>query len=299
MSQHRKIAPVRKAVIPVAGLGTRFLPVTRSVPKALLPVISKPLIHYAVEEAAAAGIEQVVLVLGPGMEAVGGYFSPQPALEAALKGRGHNGLLAEQLRISAMTRVVTVVQEQAHGLGHAVLMAREFVGDEPFAVLLPDDLLWSTPPAIAQLMAVRDLRGGSVVAVREVPRDRVSSFGVIDGAPAGDGVFAVRRLVEKPKPEQAPSNLAIVGRYVLEPRVFEHLRNGKPGAGGEVQLTDAISATIGETPVHACTLKGYHADAGVPAGMLQAALYEAGKDPALRQLVLSAVEAWGRERAAS
>jgi UTP--glucose-1-phosphate uridylyltransferase len=283
---------VRKAVIPAAGLGTRFLPVTRSVPKPLLPVLNTPLIHYAVREAAASGIRDIALVLGPGMEPVADYFSRREVLERKLRERGQNTLLAEQQRISSLATLEVIIQEDPLGLGHAVLLAREFVAGEPFAVILPDDLMWAEPPAIAQLAAVRARFGGSVVAAREVSDDMVSRFGIIDGVPSGNDMYAVRRLVEKPRRQDAPSNLAIVGRYVLDPEVFGRLSSGKPGAGGEIQLTDAIAATIGHSPVHACKVRGNHADAGAPAGMLAAALFEAREDASMRAVVLEAVESW-------
>lgn len=297
MPSRRATKAVRKVVIPAAGLGTRFLPVARAVPKPLLPVLDTPLIHYAVQEASAAGVRDVALIVGPGMEQVVDYFRPRPVLEAALQERGYADLLAEQLRISAMADVSVIVQHEPRGLGHAVHLARGFVGDEPFAVILPDDLIWGDPPAIAQLMAVRQERGGSVLAAREVPREMVSRFGIIDGVRVAEGVVSVKRLVEKPKVEQAPGNLAVVGRYVLEPRVFDHLAKGSPGAGGEVQLTDAIAAMIGESPLHACAVKGFHTDAGTPAGLLQAALHRARQDPALREVVQAAVESWRDETA--
>ncbi len=288
---------VRKAVIPAAGLGTRFLPVTRAVPKPLLPVLNTPLVHYAVEEAAAAGAREVALVLGPGMGAVADYFRHRKILEATLRERGYADLLKEQQRISELVDLAVIIQDEPKGLGHAVNLAKDFVGDEAFAVVLPDDLILGEPPAIAQLMAVREKHGGSVLAARKVPWEMVSRFGIIDGVRVAAGVVSVKRLVEKPKVEQAPGNLAVVGRYILEPRVFDHLAEGKPGAGGEVQLTDAIAAMIGESPLHACTVKGFHADAGTPAGLLHAALHQAGKDPALREVVLAAVESWQRESA--
>ncbi len=295
MPYKRVTSKVRKAVIPAAGLGTRFLPVTRAVPKALLPVINTPLIHYAVEEAAAAGIRDVVLILGPGMDAVADYFTQQAVLEATLRERGHADLLKEQRRISELVDLAVIQQHYPKGNGDAVLLAKDFIGDEAFAVFFPDDLIWGNPPAIAQLLAVRERFGGSVIAAREVPREQVSKFGIIDGPLAEPGVFAVKRLVEKPKPDQAPSNMAVVGRYVLDPSVFERLEKLRPGAGGEIWLADAIAAMIGESPVHACAIQGRHADAGVPVGLLQAALYEARKDPVLREAVIAAVEAWKQE----
>ncbi|MBM3956983.1 MAG: NTP transferase domain-containing protein [Gemmatimonadetes bacterium] len=287
-------SPVRRAVIPAAGFGTRFLPVTRSVPKVLLPVLARPLIHYAVAEAAAAGIEEIALVLSPGSEAVAAYFDEQPELERALEARGDTRLLSQQRAISAMTDVSVVVQHEARGLGHAVFTARDFIRHEPFAVLLPDDVIWSEAPAIGQLIDVHDRLGGSVVAAKEVPDEAVEALGIIDGEPVSDRVRAVRALVEKPRLADAPSNLAIIGRYVLTPAVLEHLARGRTGAGGEIQLTDAIAATIGTEPVHACAFAGEHVDAGTPAGMLAAVLREAREDPALRARVLEIVRGWER-----
>ena len=286
---------IRKAVIPAAGLGTRFLPVTRSVPKVLLPVLDAPLIHYAVAEAVAAGIEDIVLVLSPGSEAVAAYFGDQPDLERALEERGDTAALAEQRAIARMANVVVRLQHEARGLGHAVFMARDFVRDEPFAVLLPDDIIWADVPAIGQLIDVHERYGGSVVAAKEVPDEAVESLGIIDGVPVADRVRSVQALVEKPRLADAPSNLAIIGRYVLTPAVLDHLARERTGAGGEIQLTDAIAATIGKEPVHSCTFEGEHIDAGTPAGMLAATLREAGKDLRLRRRVLDAVENWQRK----
>jgi UTP--glucose-1-phosphate uridylyltransferase len=295
MPYRRITKKVRKAVIPAAGLGTRFLPITRAVPKALLPVLNTPLIQYSVEEAAAAGIRDVVLILGPGMDPVADYFTQQAVLEATLRERGYADLLKEQRRISDLVDLAVIQQYYPKGNGDAVLLAKDFIGDEAFAVFFPDDLIWGNPPGIAQLLAVRERFGGNVIAAREVPREMVSKFGIIDGTLMEPGVFAVRKLVEKPEPSRAPSNMAIVGRYVLEPAVFERLEKLRPGAGGEIWLTDAIAAMIGESPVHARVVEGRHADAGVPAGMLKAALYEARKDPAMRQAVLEEVASWKQD----
>ena len=286
---------IRKAVIPAAGLGTRFLPVTRSVPKVLLPVLGAPLIHYAVAEAVAAGIEDIALVLSPGSEAVAAYFGDQPDLERALEERGDLTALAEQRAITRMTNVVIRLQHEARGLGHAVFTASDFVRDEPFAVLLPDDIIWGDVPAIGQLIDVHERYGGSVVAAKEVPDEAVEALGIIDGVPVADRVRSVQALVEKPRLADAPSNLAIIGRYVLTPAVLDYLARERTGAGGEIQLTDAIAATIGREPVHSCAFEGEHIDAGTPAGMLAATLHEAGKDLRLRRRVLDAVEDWQRE----
>ena len=285
-------ADIRKAVIPVAGLGTRFLPVTRSVPKALLPVLGTPLIHHAVAEAAVCGIETVVLVISPGMESVGGYFDDRPELEAALEASGRDALLEQQRQVSRMADVVMVTQPEPSGLGHAVYLAREVVGDEHFAVILPDDVITGRISALAQLIAVHDERGGSVLAARAVPDEVVPTKGIIDAESVGDRVHRVRGLVEKPPLEEAPGNLSIIGRYVLSPDVFDHLARGTAGAGGEIQLTDAIAATIGKEDVFACEFEGEHHDAGEPKGLLLAALDAARDDPELRAAVVDAVARW-------
>ncbi|MEE8363619.1 MAG: UTP--glucose-1-phosphate uridylyltransferase [Dehalococcoidia bacterium] len=281
------LGALRKAVIPAAGLGTRFLPVTRAVPKPLLPVLDKPLIQYAVEEAAAAGIREIALVVSPGMEAIAEYFAPQPALERALAEKGDDARLAQQQAINELAEVRALVQAEPRGLGHAVLMAREFVGDETFAVFLPDDIIWSGRPAIRQLMDVAERYGGSVLAGKRVPMDLVPNLGIIDGEEVDQRVYRVRALVEKPPVEEAPSDLAIIGRYVLSPSVFEHIERGEAGALGEIQLTDAIAALISDEPVHACAFEGHHIDAGTPPGLFQAALYEAARRPGFSGLVQS------------
>lgn len=266
---------VRKAVIPAAGLGTRFLPATRSVPKVLIPVLDRPPIHYAVAEAASAGIEQVVLVLSPGQESVGGYFQRNPGLEEALERSGRNALLARMRDISQMADVQSVYQEEPLGLGHAVLMARDVVGDEPFAVFLPDDVIWSDTPTIQQMVDVFSEHGGSVIAVKEVPDEAVPSLGIIDPVPIDDAVSQVVAMVEKPPLEEAPSNLAIIGRYVLTPQVFEALASIKPGALGEYQLTDAIASLISTQGVYAYRFPGFHYDVGTPQGLLKASVHAA------------------------
>ncbi len=283
---------VRKAVIPVAGLGTRFLPVTRSVPKALLPVLGTPLIHHAVAEAAGCGIETVVLVISPGMESVGGYFDERQDLEAALEAGGRGVLLEQQRQISEMADVVMVTQPEPSGLGHAVNLARKAIGAEYFAVILPDDVITGRASALAQLLAVHRERGGSVLAARAVPDEVVPTKGIIDAEPLAERVHRVRGLVEKPPLEEAPGNLSIIGRYVLSPSVFDHLARGSAGAGGEIQLTDAIQATVGDEDVFACEFEGDHFDAGEPKGLLMAALNAARSDPELRAAVLDAVAGW-------
>ncbi len=286
------IAPVRKAVIPVAGLGTRFLPTTRSVPKILIPILNIPVIEYAVREVVNSGITDIAVVMSRGMEPVVDYFGEHKELVDILDERGKTDLANMQREISSLASITTLYQDNPRGPGHAVLMANEFVGGEPFAVLFPDDVIWHETPGTKQLLDVRTAHGGSVVAARAVPDEVVPTKGIIDGDEIGNGVFSVRGLVEKPSFEDAPSNLSIIGRYVLDPAVFEYLEGEHAGAGGEIQLTDAIEATIGSVPVHACRFEGHHADTGNPGGMLEAALYEAGKDPALRDLVRSAIDGW-------
>ena len=274
---------VRKAVIPAAGMGTRFLPVTRAVPKVLLPVLDRPLIQYAVAECAAAGIDQIAFVLSPGAGVVADYFRPNRLLERALDERGDEARLAQQREINSLAEITVIEQTDAKGLGHAVLMARDFVGDEPFAVLLPDDLIWSDTPAIAQLARISGKYGGSVVAAKRVPQEAIPNLGIIDAEPIdgpdASGVHRVRGLVEKPPLSEAPSDLAIIGRYVLTPSVFDRIESGAAGALGEIQLTDAIAAAIGSEPVHACEFEGDHIDAGTPHGMLAAIVYEARRRP--------------------
>ena len=234
-------SPIRKAVIPAAGLGTRFLPVTKAVPKEFLPLFDKPLIQYAVEEAVSSGIEEIILVTSEDKESLEQYFQPDPRLERSLKGKVPPGIFDQVKGLGEMARVSSVLQEQPLGLGHAVLTAHDEVGYEPFAVILPDDVVFHTTPALTQMLEVYSRRSGGVIAVEQVPSERVSSYGVIDGEPLSEGESRILGLVEKPSPEEAPSNLAIVGRYILPSAVFDSLERTKPGAKGEIQLTDGLS----------------------------------------------------------
>ena len=269
------VLSVRKAVMPVAGLGTRFLPATRSIPKMMIPVLDRPAIHFAVEEAAAAGIDHVVFVVSPGQEAVPRYFHRMPDLEAALESRGETERLRQMLAISDMVDTTTVVQERQLGLGHAVLMAREVVGGEAFAVLLPDDLIWGESPTTLAMIDLFSSYGGSVVAVNAVPEEVVPAKGVIAHVPVAERVSRVEAMVEKPALEDAPSNLAIVGRYILTPEVFGALARVRPGALGELQLTDAIASLLPAQEVYAYEFPGRYFDLGTPLGMLKASLYAA------------------------
>ncbi len=263
---------MRKAVIPAGGLGTRFLPASKVVPKELLPILDKPMIQYQVEEAAAAGIEEVIVVTSEGKEALERYFVQDPALESHLSRSGATGLLEEVRRTWSTARVSFVRQEQPLGLGHAVLTARDAVGDEPFAVMLPDDVIWHSEGVTGQMLGVFREYGGSVVAVEEVPAEAVSAYGVVDSVPVAGQVHRVRGLVEKPAPEEAPSNLAVVGRYVFTPDIFDCLERTPPGAKGEVQLTDGMALQLENGPMFAYRFHGSRYDGGTPLGLLRASL---------------------------
>ena len=266
---------VRKAVIPAAGFGTRFLPVTRTIPKVMLPVIDLPAIHYAVEEAAKAGIEHVVLVISRGQEATNDYFGSVPALEKALEERGNTPLLERMLAISNMMETSYVYQDEPLGLGHAVLMAKDEVGNEPFAIFLPDDIIWSDSPTIGKMIEIYDERGGAVISVKEVPDEAVPSLGIVDSEPISDNLSSIKRMVEKPKLEDAPSNLAIIGRYVVPPEIFGEIERTTPGAIGEIQITDALDAIRQSQGAYAYKFEGEHFDVGTPLGMLKASVYAA------------------------
>ncbi|MBX6376189.1 MAG: UTP--glucose-1-phosphate uridylyltransferase GalU [Acetobacteraceae bacterium] len=282
--------PLRKAVLPVAGLGTRFLPATKAMAKEMLPVVDKPLIQYAVEEARAAGIEQFCFVTGRGKTAIVEHFDIAYELERTLEERSKKAEL-ELLRASAVEpgSIVTVRQQVPLGLGHAVWCARAFIGEDPFAVLLPDDLMLCETPCLAQLaQAYRDT-GGNVVAIEEVPRERVNRYGVLDVEKDMGRLVSVKGLVEKPPVEKAPSNLTIIGRYVLMPEVIGHLARMERGAGGEVQLTDAMAKLIGRQPFHGLRYEGRRFDCGDKAGFLEAqvafALKRADLAPAMREIL--------------
>jgi UTP--glucose-1-phosphate uridylyltransferase len=266
---------IRKAVLPVAGLGTRFLPATKAQPKEMLPIVDKPLVQYAVEEVAASGVPMVIFVTGRGKDAIENHFDVSFELEHQLAGRGKEGL-REQLRsIARLIRVTYVRQQEARGLGHAVLTARDLVGEEPFAVLLSDDIIESPVPCLKQMMAVFERYGRSVVAVQRVERKAVSSYGIIRGQvvpePQWDGrLYKIDDMVEKPTPAQAPSNLAVIGRYILTPAVFRELAATRPGAGGEIQLTDALRRLLAQEPIYGYVFEGKRYDAGDKLGFLQA-----------------------------
>ena len=263
--------PVRKAVFPVAGLGTRFLPATKAIPKEMLTVVDRPLIQYAVDEAREAGIEQMIFVTGRGKGALEDHFDIAYELEATMKSRGKSLEALEITRLPAGS-VVSVRQQEPLGLGHAVWCARDIVGDEPFAVLLPDDLMFGQPGCLAQMVAAYEKVGGNIICAQEVPTERTASYGIITPGDRDGRLTEVQGLVEKPKPEEAPSNLAVVGRYILQPEIMQVLETQERGAGGEIQLTDAMAALIGKQPFHGVTFDGERHDCGDKTGFVIANL---------------------------
>ena len=263
---------VRKAVVTAAGLGTRFLPATKSQPKETLPIVDKPMIQYVVEEAVASGIQQIILVTSAGKRAIEDYFDRSLELEHALEQRGSMELVKQMQAISDLAEFCYVRQKEPLGLGDAVLTAREVIGREPFAVILPDDIIASQEPALKQLMRVQEKYGASVVAIERVPIENSASYGIIEPQRVEERTYKVKRMIEKPPPEKAPSNMAIVGRYILIPEVFDALKEVKPGAGGEIQLTDALDMLIKHHPVYAYEFDGKRYDAGSPMGLLKASV---------------------------
>ncbi len=274
-------AGIRKAVIPVAGMGTRLLPLTKSQPKEMLPVVDKPAIQYAVEEAIDAGVESVLMVTGRGKRAIEDYFDHSVELEHELEAHGKLDDLRSVQRISNLIQVYYVRQKLPRGLGDAILQARAFIDDDPFAVLLADDIIDGPTPCLVQMERVARRFPGMVVAVMEVPREETSSYGIIGGTQVAPNVWDVSSLVEKPALADAPSNLAIVGRYILTPGIFDAIEHTEPGRNGEVQLTDAIQAMLPFTKVYACEFKGTRYDIGNQMGLLKANIALALKRPEL------------------
>jgi len=269
----RRVRTVRKAVFPAAGLGTRFLPATKAQPKEMLPLVDKPVIQYGVEEAVAAGCDQIIMITGRGKSAIEDHFDVSYELETMLEQKGKTELLQIVRQISDMIYVAYVRQKEALGLGHAILTARELVGDEPFAALLADDVIDAKVPVLKQLMDVFNEKQSSVIAIQPVDGPMISSYGVIKGKDVpgtGGKLFEVLDLVEKPKREEAPSNLAVIGRYILTPTVFETLSNIKPGAGGELQLTDGLRALLQREKMYAYVYEGRRHDTGDKLGFLKA-----------------------------
>jgi UTP--glucose-1-phosphate uridylyltransferase len=262
---------VRKAVFPVGGMGTRFLPATKALPKEMLPIVDKPLIQYAVEEAAAAGVEEFIFVTGRGKAAIEDHFDHSYELEDLLSARGKTQELAAlRAAIPAAGQIAYTRQQEPLGLGHAVWCARNLVGDEPFAVLLADDLIMSKTPCLKQMTDAASKTGGNIVAVMDVPRAHTSRYGILDVGEDDGHLAEVRGLVEKPDPAEAPSTLSVIGRYILMPEVFDYLDKKERGAGGEIQLTDAMAKMIGRKPFHGLRFEGTRFDCGDKLGFLQA-----------------------------
>jgi UTP--glucose-1-phosphate uridylyltransferase len=276
------VAIVRKAVFPAAGLGTRFLPATKAQPKEMLPLVDKPIIQYGVEEAVASGADKIIIVTGRGKNAIEDHFDVSIELETFLESRGKRELAAEIRKISDMINLAYVRQGEPLGLGHAVLVTQDLVGNEPFAVILADDVIDADPPATKQLIEQCERLDGPVLAVERVPRDQISSYGVVAVDPdarLGDGVYQVTDLVEKPPREEAPSDLAIIGRYVLTPDIFPCLAATKSDRTGEIQLTNGLRELLKRRPIYACEVKGVRHDTGNKLGFLKAVVYFALRRP--------------------
>ncbi|HEY7516015.1 MAG TPA: UTP--glucose-1-phosphate uridylyltransferase GalU [Vicinamibacteria bacterium] len=274
---------IRKAVFPAAGLGTRFLPATKAQPKEMLPLVDKPIIQYVIEEAVASGITSIILVTGRGKNAIEDHFDVSAELERLLESRGKTDLLDEVRAISNMITVSYVRQGESLGLGHAVLMAKDLVGDEPFAVMLGDDIIDSPVPCMKQMIEVFEGHGGPVIAVQQVAKSDISAYGVIDGVPEGESgrVYRIRDMVEKPSAEEAPSDLAIIGRYILTPDVFACLEETPRDAGGEIQLTNGLRRLKEQRPLYGYRFEGIRHDAGNKLGFLKATVEFALKRPDL------------------
>ncbi|HLE40289.1 MAG TPA: UTP--glucose-1-phosphate uridylyltransferase GalU [Nitrospirota bacterium] len=261
---------ITKAVFPAAGLGTRFLPATKASPKEMLALVDKPLIQYVVEEAVSSGIEEVVMITGRGKRAIEDHFDVAFELEEDLKSKGKHELLSEVQRIADLVTFCYIRQKKALGLGHAVLTAKRVVGNEPFAVLLGDDIIDSGVPVLRQMMDVHKKYPATILAIQEVPRSETQQYGIVDAKKVEDGVYLVNDLVEKPSPAAAPSSLAIIGRYILAPEIFTALEQTKPGKGGEIQLTDGLKLLMEKQPIYAYKFQGVRYDAGDKLGFLKA-----------------------------
>lgn len=286
-----KHQPVRKAVFPVAGLGTRFLPLTKSMPKEMLPLVDRPLVQNAIEEAREAGIEDFIFVTSRGKGVLEDHFDISPELNATLEARGKTAELdiVKQTQIES-GHLFSTRQHKPLGLGHAVWCAKQIVGREPFAILLPDDVVLSKRGCLAQMIEVYNEVGGNVVAVVDVPRDQTNRYGILDVSSDDGRIAAIKGLVEKPKPEVAPSTLSIIGRYILQPEVFDHLDRKMVGAGGEIQLTDAMAKMIGGAPFHGYRFEGKRYDCGDKVGFLEANIAFALARPDIGEKVRTAIE---------
>ena len=275
--------PIRKAVFPAAGLGTRFLPATKAQPKEMLPLVDKPIIQYGVEEAVASGVDNIILVTGRGKNAIEDHFDVSVELETFLQVRGKTELLAEIRKISNLINFSYVRQGEPLGLGHAVLVTRNLVGEEPFAVILGDDVIDAQPPALQQMIDVfRDVEG-PVLAIERVPEQDVSAYGIIDAEEVRPGVYRIRDLVEKPPRNEAPSNLAIIGRYILTPDIFPALEGTQSDRTGEIQLTNGLRRLLKDRPIYGCQIDGVRHDTGNKLGFLKAVVYFALRRPDIAQ----------------
>jgi UTP--glucose-1-phosphate uridylyltransferase len=272
---------VQKAIFPAAGLGTRFLPATKAQPKEMLPLVDKPIIQYGVEEAVASGVDDIVLVTGRGKNAIEDHFDVSVELETFLESRGKKDLLEEIRNISNLINVAYVRQGEPLGLGHAVLVTRGLVGNHPFAVILADDVIDATPPALAQMLQVFDEVGGPVLLVERVPKDDIPSYGIIDAEVIRPGVYRIKNLVEKPPVDKAPSDLAIIGRYILTPDIFDALEETAKDRVGEIQLTNGLQRLLKQRPLYACEVNGVRHDTGSKLGFLKAVVYFALRRPDL------------------
>jgi len=272
---------IRKAVFPAAGLGTRFLPATKASPKEMLPLVDKPLIQYGVEEAVASGIESILIITGRGKSAIEDHFDISFELEHTLRERGKDQLLKIARSVSELARISYVRQQEALGLGHAILQARDFVADEPFAVMLPDDIVDAETPALKQMLKVYEEYDAPVLGTMQIEGEAISRFGVIDAEEVGDGIYKIRDMVEKPPFAEAPSDLAIIGRYILTPDIFDEIERTGRGAGGEIQITDAMRSLLKRRPFYAVRFEGTRHDAGDKLGFLIATVEFALQRPDL------------------
>lgn len=277
---------VRKAIIPAAGLGTRFLPATKAMPKEMLPIVDKPTIQYIIEEAIEAGIEDIIIVTGKGKRAIEDHFDHSFELEQNLLEKGKLELLNEVQKSSQMADIHYIRQKEPKGLGHAIWCARKFIGNEPFAVLLGDDIVQAEKPCLKQMIEQYERYNASILGVQKVANEEVSRYGIVDGNEIGNRFYSVNNLVEKPRQEEAPSNLAIMGRYILNPRIFKILSEQKPGAGGEIQLTDAIAGLNVHEAVYAYDFEGVRYDVGEKMGFIQTTIEFALKRGELRKDLL-------------
>ncbi len=288
--------PIRKAVFPVAGLGTRFLPATKVMPKEMLPLVDRPLIQHAFEEAKAAGIEEFIFVTGRQKEMLEEHFDYQPELERTLEARGKYDMI-ERVRTSEIGESQLFLTRQARplGLGHAIWCARKLVGDEPFAIMLPDDVILSEKPCLQQMIEQYNETGGNMVAVMDIPREDTPKYGILDVESDNGKMASIKGLVEKPQPEDAPSTLSIIGRYILQPEIFDHLSKFETGAGGEIQITDAMAKLIGSQPFNGLRYDGHRYDCGSRVGFIEANIAFSLQDPEIGHSVQDIIQKHAKE----